>query len=127
MNIAKISKGLVLGLAVLLAASAFASNKGTLQLTDAVMVSGKQVPAGDYSVKWEGSGSSVQLSIMQGKNVVVTTTARVVDLSQSAENDSAVLRSNADGSKSLTEVRFNGKKFALAIGDETMSANYGSK
>jgi hypothetical protein len=127
MNIAKVSKFLVLGLAVLLATSAFASNKGYLQLTDAVMVSGKQVPAGDYSVKWEGSGNNVQLSIMRGKNVVATTPARVVDLSESAITDSAVLRSNADGSKSLTEVRFNGKKFALAIGEETMSASSGNK
>jgi hypothetical protein len=127
MKIANTLKGLVLGLAVLLATSAFASNKGTLQLTDAAVVSGKQLPAGDYSVKWEGSGSNVQLSIMQGKNVVATTPARVVDLGQSADNDSAVIRTNADGSKSLTEVRFNGKKFALAIGDETMSAENGSK
>jgi hypothetical protein len=127
MKIANTLKGLVLGLAVLLATSAFASNKGTLQLTDAAVVSGKQLPAGDYSVKWEGSGSNVQLSIMKGKNVVATTAARVVDLGQSADNDAAVIRSNADGSKSLTEVRFNGKKFALAIGDETMSAENGSK
>jgi len=127
MKIANTLKGLVLGLAVLLATSAFASNKGTLQLVDAAVVSGKQLPAGDYSVKWEGSGSNVQLSIMQGKNVVATTAARVVDLGQSADNDSAVIRTNADGSKSLTEVRFNGKKFALAIGEETMSADSGSK
>jgi hypothetical protein len=127
MKIANTLKGLVLGLAVLLATSAFASNKGTLQLVDAAVVSGKQLPAGDYSVKWEGSGSNVQLSIMRGKNVVATTAARVVDLGQSADNDSAVLRSNADGSKSLTEVRFNGKKFALAIGEETMSADSGTK
>jgi hypothetical protein len=127
MKIANTLKGLVLGLAVLLATSALASNKGTLQLTDAAVVSGKQLPAGDYSVKWEGSGSNVQLSIMQGKNVVVTTAARVVDLSQSADSDAAVLRSNADGSRSLTEVRFGGKKFALAIGEETMSADNGSK
>jgi hypothetical protein len=122
MNIAKSSKGLLLGVVVLLAVSAFASNKGYVQLADTVMVGGKQVPAGNYSLKWEGSGNSVQLSIMQGKNVVVTTTAHIVDLTESPLSDSAVTRKNADGSKSLTEVRFGGKKFALAIGDDIMSA-----
>jgi len=127
MTIAKVSKGLVLGLAVLLGTAAFAANKGSMQLAAAVVVSGKQLPAGEYSLKWEGSGNNVQLSIMQGKNVVATTPARLVDLSQSAISNSAVVKSNADGSKALTEVQFGGKKFALAIGDEAMSADSGSK
>jgi len=119
----KTFKGLVLGLAVLLATGAFAASKGTLQLTDPVTISGKPIAAGDYSIKWEGTGDSVQVSILQGKNVVATTPARVVDLSKPADNNSAVLRSNADGSKSLTAVRFSGKKFALAIGEEAVTAS----
>jgi hypothetical protein len=41
MKFTEISKGLLLGLAVLLATSAFAANKGTVQLQDAVTVNGK--------------------------------------------------------------------------------------
>ena len=44
MTISKISKGLLLGLALLLATSVFAAtNKGSLQVTDPVTVNGKQL------------------------------------------------------------------------------------
>ena len=80
MNVLKISKGLLLGLALLLATSAFAANKASLQLNDALTVSGKQLPAGDYMLQWEGTGPGVELTILHGKNVVATVPARLVDL-----------------------------------------------
>ncbi len=46
MTVSKISKGLLLGLALLLATSVFAANKGSLQVSDPVTVNGKQIPAG---------------------------------------------------------------------------------
>jgi len=83
MKFANVSKGLLLGLALLLATSVFAAtNKGSMQLVDPVTVSGKQLPAGDYSVKWDGSGPNVELSILKGNKVVATTPARLIDLSQ---------------------------------------------
>ena len=87
MNVSKISKGLVLGLALLLATSVFALNKGSLQLSDPVIVNGKLLAAGDYTVKWDGSGPNVEVNILQGKNVVVKTTAHVVELPTPAAND----------------------------------------
>jgi len=116
-----ISKGLWLGLALLLATSVFAANtttKGSLQVIDPVTVSGTQLSPGDYSVKWEGKGPDVEVSILQGRKVVATTTARVVDLPQSPNNDSVVTTQNADGSKSLSEIRFGGKKYSLQVGQE---------
>jgi hypothetical protein len=121
MKFANFSKGLLLGLAVLLATSAFAANKGSVQFVDPVTVSGKQLPAGDYSVKWDGNGPNVELNIFKGKKVVATTPARLIDLSQTPNSDAAVVKSNDDGSKSLAEIRFGGKKYALAIGQETAS------
>jgi hypothetical protein len=122
MKFANVSKGLLLGLALLLATSAFAAaNKGSMQLVDPVTVSGKQLPAGDYSVKWDGSGPNVELSILKGNKVVATTPARVIDLSQKPTGDAAVVQQNGDGSKALTEIHFGGKKYALAIGNESAS------
>jgi len=120
MKFAKFSKGLLLGLALVLATAAFAaSNKGSLQVVDPVTVSGKQLRPGDYSVKWDGSGPNVELSIMQGKKVVATTPARLIDLNQTPNSNSAVVKTNDDGSKALSEIHFGGKKYALAIGQET--------
>ena len=69
MSVSKISKGLLLGLALLLATSGFAANKGSLQVDDPVTVNGKQLAAGEYTVKWDGAGPNVELNIMKGKNV----------------------------------------------------------
>jgi len=122
MKFTNFSKGLLLGLALLLTTSAFAaSNKGSMQLLDPVTVSGKQLPAGDYSVKWDGTGPNVELSILRGSKVVATTPARLIDLNQKTNGDAAVVKNNDDGSKSLSEIRFGGKRYALAIGQETAS------
>ncbi len=122
MKFANISKGLLLGLALLLATSALAAaNKGSLQLQDPVTVSGKQLRAGEYSVKWDGNGPNVELSILKGNKVVATSPARLIDLNEKSNRDAVVVQSNGDGSKSLAEIHFSGKKYALALGNESAS------
>jgi len=74
-------------------------------------------------VKWEGSGPNVELSILKGKKVVATAPARMFELGQSSGYDSAVVRKNDDGSRSLSEIRFSGKKYALALGSESAKAD----
>jgi hypothetical protein len=115
MKFATISKSLVLGLALVLASSAFASTKGNLQLTSAVTVNGTQLKAGEYKVQWEGSGPEVEISILQGKNVVAKLPAHVVELQTPANNDAAVTRQNGSGPNSLTGLRFHGKKISLEV------------
>jgi hypothetical protein len=115
MKISNLPKGLALVVALLLSTGAFASNKGSLQVRTAVMVNGKQLAAGDYAVKWEGNGSEVQVTFMKGKNVVATAPAHLVDLNSSPNGDSAVIKKNDDGSSSLAQIRFGGKKKALAL------------
>jgi hypothetical protein len=122
MKLSMVSKGLLLGLALLLATSAFAANSGSLTVQEPLTVSGKLLPAGDYKVKWDGTGSNVEVSIVQGKKVLATAPARLVDLKDSSKSDAAVVRKNDDGSRSLSEIRFSGKKFALALGTEQAKA-----
>jgi hypothetical protein len=129
MTFATVSKSIVLGLALLLASSAFALTKGSLQLNNAVTVNGATLKPGDYKVQWEGSGPDVELSILQGKNVVAKVPAHVVELQTPAANDAAVTRVNGSGPSSLTGVRFQGKKTALELGDanDNMHAENSSK
>ncbi len=112
-------KGLLLGLALLLAASAWAASKGSIELVDNVNVGGQQLKAGDYSLRWEGNGSNVELSILKGSKVVATTPAHLVDVAQSAGRDTVVTKTNADGSKSLSQIQLAGKKFAIEVGQES--------
>jgi len=124
MKLNNLAKFAVLGLAVLLATGAFASNKGSLNVQEAVQVSGQQLPAGDYQVRWEGSGSDVQVTFLQGKKEVAKASAKIVELQSASPYDSSVVDRSA-GNASLSQVRFAGKKFALAIGGEAsaMSAS----
>jgi len=120
-----LAKSMVLGLAVLLATSAFASNKGSLHLSEAALVNGQQLPAGDYQLRWDGTGANVDLSIVQGGKVVTKTAAKVVEMSAASAYDAAVL-DRSSGTPSLMELRFAGKKFALAIGGSEKAEMSGS-
>jgi len=110
-----LAKTIVLGVAVLLASTAFAANKGTMQVRESVEVNGQQLPAGVYQLRWDGSGSSVEVRFMQGKKEVAKTTAKLVSLDQASDYDSAVI-DRASGKAAVSQVRFAGKKYSLAIG-----------
>ena len=117
-----VAKSVVLALAVLVATSAFAgSNKGTLHLSQPAQVSGQTVPAGEYQLRWEGTGSNVEVSFLQGKTVVAKAPAKVVELKSAFGNDASVI-DRGSSTPSLTEVRFAGKKYALEIGGAEKAA-----
>jgi hypothetical protein len=115
MKLNHLAKTVVLGLAVLLASSAFASNKGTLQVREPMEVNGQQLSPGDYQLRWDGTGSNVEVSFMQGKKEVAKASAKVVELDKASAYDAAVV-DHASGKSAISEVRFAGKKYALAIG-----------
>jgi hypothetical protein len=117
MKLTTISKSLLLGSALLLASSAFAATKGQLHLQSTATINGTQLKAGDYKLEWDGTGPNVEVSILQGKNVIAKTSAKVVDLPSASQTDAAVTRKNDDGSTSLSGVRFEGKKYALELGE----------
>jgi hypothetical protein len=114
----RISKVVLLASAVLLAATAFAANKGSFELQHPALVAGKQLAPGTYKVRWEGSGDQVQLNIMQGGKAVATTTAHVMQVQVAPPEDSALINVNPDGSRSVAQIRFRGKKFVLEIANE---------
>lgn len=108
---------LLLGGSLLLCSSVLAgpANKKSLHLYDTVVVEGKSLAPGDYRIEWSDSGSDVQLSILQGKETVAIATARVVPVSNAPANDSYSVASAPDGSKTLTQLLFSGKKYELDI------------
>ena len=83
MTTSKIYKGLC-GVLRLRDKCVAATNKGSMQVTYSLTVNGKQLPAGDYTVKWDGAGPNVEPTSC-AKNVVATAPARMIDLDQSPE------------------------------------------
>jgi hypothetical protein len=126
MTFSTISKSVVMGLALLLASSAFAVTKASLNLQNPTTISGTKLKAGDYKLEWDGSGPNVEVSIMQGRNVLAKVQAKVVDLNSPSENNAAVVIKNNDGTSTLSGARFAGKKFALELGDSGDGMQAGS-
>jgi len=126
MKFATISKSVVMGLALMLASSAFAATKASLNLQHPTIVNGTKLKAGDYKLEWDGSGPNVEVSIIQGKNVLTKVPAKVVDLSSPAQNSAAVVTVNGDGTSTLSGARFEGKRFALELGDSSEGTQAGS-
>jgi hypothetical protein len=110
--------------AVVLATSAFAAgaaHKGTLEISDSVLVNGQQLSPGSYTVVWDGEGPDSNLHIMKGKKEVAAATCKVVSLDQKASQDAAELKTDSQG-KELTAVRFAGQKYELDITGESSRA-----
>ena len=126
MKFATVTKSLVVGLALTLASSAFAASKANLTLNNPTSINGTSLKAGEYKLQWDGTGPNVEVSIMQGKKVVAKVPAKVVDLTQSSANDAALLKQNSDGTTTLAGARFQGKKFALELGEASDGMQAGS-
>jgi len=126
MKFATVTKSLVVGLALTLASSAFAASKANLTLNNPTSINGTSLKAGEYKLQWDGSGPNVEVSIMQGKKVIAKVAAKLVDLNQSSASDAALLKQNGDGTTTLTGVRFQGKKFALELGEASDGMQAGS-
>jgi hypothetical protein len=126
MKLSKISRIALPGLALLLATSAFAvnKNKGSFEISDPLTVSGHELKPGQYKVTWEGTGGDVQAMILSHGKLVATVPAHLTDLNQREPNDAVESKKNDDGSQSLTQVDFAGKKYALSFNNE--AANTGS-
>jgi hypothetical protein len=120
-NFSKISKNLLPALALLLATSAFAANKGnkgSIELDQPATIDGHQLAPGQYKLTWDGTGPNVDLMISSHGKLVATVPARLVQLSRPEPSNAYEAHTNADGSQSLIEIDFGGKKYALAFGGE---------
>lgn len=121
----KLSKIIITAVAamLLLSSGAFAQEKGKLNLSENVTVQGKVLKPGNYKVTWEGTGSNVQLSIIQGRDTVVTVPATIVAGQNSNLANAYGTRMEADGSKSLEAYYPEGKKIVLEVGQKEAAKN----
>ena len=126
MKFATVSKSVVMGLALLLASSAFAATKVNLTLSNTTTVNGTKLKAGEYKLEWEGTGPNVEVNVLQGKKVIAKVPAKVVDLTAPSSNDAAVVSRNDDGTTTLSGARFQGKKYALELGQSSDGMQAGS-
>jgi hypothetical protein len=126
MKFATVSKSVILGLALLLASSAFAATKGSIHLNGPTLVNGTTLKAGDYKIEWDGTGPNVDVSIIQGRTVLAKVPAKIVDLNSPAPQTATLVTHNDNGTTALSGARFEGKKIALDLSPSTDAMQTGS-
>jgi len=122
----KISKVLtfVFGAALLFSSSAIAggtNNKTSLQLDDKIVVDGKSVDTGKYTAEWTGTGSTVQVTLFQGKQAVATFPAHLAEQASANTHGAYSTTTAPDGSKALTAIYPGGKHLVLQIAQNQSS------
>jgi hypothetical protein len=122
MKLSKSFQGMLIGSALLLATDAFAANKGTLHVSSPEIVAGERLAPGDYTVRWDGTGPSVQFRIMQGGKVVVAAPARIVALDNASPSDSVVVQTYDKGIRRVSQMFFSGQKLALQVEESSSTA-----
>lgn len=122
MKLSKLSL-ILLGSALLSSSVVLAgdSNKGSLQLYEKVNVEGKALNPGHYTVTWEGTGPNVQVTVLQGKQAVATFPAHVTEQATRNAEDAYGSAAETDGSRTLTAIYPNGKRFSLEVGQAAAS------
>ena len=110
----------MLGLALLSTSSAFAGTKANLSINNPVTVNGTTLKPGDYKLEWNGTAGTWNSASFKAR-MCLPKSAHVVDLNSPSANDAAVVNNGDNGTKTLAGVRFEGKKFALELGDSSDS------
>ena len=114
MKLSKVSM-LLIGSALVFSSSAFAgdANKGKLHLLDKTIVDGKPLNPGNYNVEWTGTGPTVEVTLLQGKQTVATFPAHITEQPIPSRDDAYGSAPESDGSRRLTVIYISGKRTAL--------------
>lgn len=111
---------LLAGIALLLPLGVMAKDNGTnnsgkFTVSENVKVGSTELKPGNYKVEWDGSGDSVQVKIMQGKNTVATTSGKLVNHDSPAPYNAVILNDASGGGKAISEIDFGKRKEALVL------------
>lgn len=103
--------------------AAFAGPKSqTFTLYHDSQLNGSQLPAGEYKVVYDTSGSTAQVKFMKGKKEVASATGQVKQLDKKPEYNQVKLQGGDSGSPSISELDFHGSQTGITF-DSSASAS----
>jgi hypothetical protein len=105
----------LLALALTLSISAFAKPKSeSITLFQDATLNGATLPAGNYVVKYDVTGSNAQVKFMQGSKEVATANGQVKTLAKKPVSNQVLL--NTEGNtRDISEIDFGGKDTAITF------------
>lgn len=95
-------------------------NEGKFTLSQTAQIGSTQLKPGEYKATWEGTGSDVQVKILQGKNVVATSPAKLVDKSLGTD---AVTLGGSGEVKTVNAIDFSKRKQSLVFASAETAQN----
>ena len=103
---------------VLCAFSAFAKdkNEGKFTLSNSTTVGSTELKPGEYKFAFDDSGSSVQVKFLQGKSVVATANASVME-NTSRQRGVAVTTGEAGNTRIIKQIDFGKRTLTFVSGE----------
>jgi YD repeat-containing protein len=113
----KTLKALVLIAFVLTTAFALAANM-QISLNNANQLNGTTINPGSYKLSYTTSGSTTEVNVLQGKKTIASATGEMVEIQTAPQHDSVISKMNPDGTRTIYEIQFAGKKQAIRFNNE---------
>jgi hypothetical protein len=97
--------------------SAAAANSHTVSVKTPISLNGTEITPGFYVVEWVTHSPEATVTFTRNGKVVVMAPGKMVERDNKSSADAVVYTNNADGSHTLKEIRFAGKKQVLVFGE----------
>ena len=104
----------IIALTLTVSASAV-GGKTTIKLSNSASLNGKTLAAGEYKVKWQRHSAEADVTFSQGKKEITTVRGKFVERERPSPYNAVITKLNGDGTQTITELRFQGKKEALVL------------
>ncbi len=88
----------------------------TFKLISSLTLNGAPTPQGEYTISWESYIGNASVKFTHNNNVVASADGKWVKRDVKYPRDAYVYRRNADGSRTLLEIHFEGMRQALVFG-----------
>ncbi len=116
---------LVLGVILSAGAPAFADDTRDMTLLHDLVLQGKRLRPGVYTVTWKKHSPRLTVTVSNGKKVLLTTSAMMVERGEKYDGDVIGVISKADGTRTIREIRLGGTSQAIVFPEEVRQGNPG--
>lgn len=116
----------LLALTLTLSIGAFAASKSqSVTLYHDAQLNGKTLPAGDYTVKCDTTGSTTQVRFIRNGKEVASATGQVKQLTSAPESNQVVTLDGSGGAATITEIDFSNSKSGVSFETSTAMSTAG--
>jgi hypothetical protein len=110
----------ILASVLMMAVAAFAKEKNhhSVDIPQTVQVGTSRLEPGKYTMQWNLSGSTADVSFVRNGKSVARVPAKVVNLDHPAPTDSVTVKTTAGNAEALEEIEFDGQREAFSFTEQ---------